>query len=166
MAFGSTRTDELEKAGAGLIVADTGVVSTYTDFEDGLIGGLFAKFKDDKIQNIDGSEDSEDVVCAGIVLAPATGAIEDDGKYTAENSILADAVESGLCTVTVVADVEISKFDKVYVYNNDKNNVEDNGKATPHSADSDGGDGIVANIPIDGYFYKQISDTVWTVRQR
>ena len=124
MAFESGRQDEIGKIGAGEIIGNVGVVSSYTTFEEGLQGGLFAKYVSDGVELIDGSATP---VVAGVVKRDITGAIEDGGTYSSDNNVYADVVESGLVTVATVAGLTITKFQSVYVSNQGDT---DDGKAT------------------------------------
>jgi len=150
MSFQSARQDEIGKVGSGEIVGNVGVVSTYTDFEEGLKGGLFAKYNAGVVEFVDGEADS---IMAGVVKRDITGALEDDGLYKATNSNIVDVIESGIVTVDVVAGLDVKKFDPVYVYNGAT--TEDQGKATNDATDA---------ILVDGYFYKEVNTDVWAVR--
>jgi hypothetical protein len=151
MAFGSGFQNEIGKVGAGEIIGDVGVVSSYTTFEDGLKGGLFAKYNSatDGVELIDGSATP---VIAGVVKREIMGAIEDAGTYNPENSIYADVIESGVVTVATVAGLTNTKFQPVYVSNQDDTN---DGKATNVAA---------GNVVVDAYFYEEIDSNVWSIR--
>ena len=149
MAFGSSRTDEIGKVGAGEIIGTPGVVSSYNTFEAGLLGGLFAKYVSGGVELMDASATP---VVAGVVKRDITGAIEDDGAYSADNNIYADVIESGLVTVSVRSGLTISKFDPVYAYNAAGADV---GKGTNVATDA---------VAVDGYFYKEIDTNVWAIR--
>jgi hypothetical protein len=164
MAFASARKDELGKVGSGEIIGHVGTVSTYTTFEEGLKGGLFAKYNTATggVELIDGVASP---VVAGVVKREVSSAIEDGGTYTAANSVIADVVESGIITVEVVSGVTPNKFDAVYVYNNTDVATTEWGKATNNATDlAADGTTAVANAPVDGYFYEQIDTNIWSVR--
>jgi hypothetical protein len=152
MAFESGIDLTIQKVGAGEIWGDIGVVSSYTNFQDGLIAGRFAKYNSttDAVENIDGSADP---VIAGVVRRSVTEAIENDGVYKTDLGINVDVVESGLVSVEVVGGVTPKKFDKVYVYNGAT--AEERGKVTNDTTDS---------VAVDGYFYKQVSENIWVIR--
>ncbi len=164
MAFTGVRTDELNKVGSGEIIGDVGVVSSYTTFEAGIKGGLFAKYNTTSkgLELVDGSATP---TIAGVVKRDVTGAIEDAGAYTAANANSVDVIEAGIVTVDVVPGLTINKFDPVYVYNNTDVATTEWGKATNHATDlASDGTTAVDNIAVDGYFYKQIDTDVWSVR--
>ncbi len=150
MAFPSGRTDEIGKIGAGEIIGDVGVVTSYNTFEEGLKGGLFAKFNTTS-EGVELMDASATPVIAGVVKRDITGAIEDGGLYSADNNIYADVIESGLVTVSVRTGLTVNKFDTLYAYNTGA----DAGKATNAATDA---------VAIDGYFYKEIDTDVWAVR--
>ena len=153
MSF-SGRKDEIGKAGSGEIIGNVGVVSTYTTFEDGLLGGRFAKMNTagDGVDLIDASATP---TIAGVVKREVANALEDTGTYTAANANIADVIESGLVTVDVVTGLTPSKFDPVYVENL---TALDYGKATTAST--------AGNVLVDGYFYQEVDTDVWTIRIR
>jgi len=155
MAFGSGFQNEIGKVGAGEIIGNVGIVSSYNTFETGLIGGRFAKYNSatDGVELIDASSTP---TIAGIVKREIMGAIEDNGTYTPENNIYADVVEgSSLVTVDVVAGLTIAKFEPVYVYNL-ATVAGDQGKATNLTT--------AGNVLVDGYFYEEITTNVWSIR--
>jgi hypothetical protein len=150
MAFGSARQDEIGKIGSGEIIGTPGLVTSYTTFEEGLKGGLFAKYVSGGVELMDGSATP---TIAGVVKRELTGAIEDGGLYSADNNVYADVIEgTTLVTVDVRTGLTISKFDPVYAYN--AAGV-DAGKATNASTDA---------IAVEGYFYEEIDTDVWSVR--
>lgn len=150
MAFGSARQDEIGKIGSGEIVGTPGLVTSYTTFEEGLKGGLFAKYVSGGVELMDGSATP---TIAGVVKRELTGAIEDDGLYTADNNVYADVIEgTTIVTVTVRTGLTIGKFDPVYAYNAAG---ADAGKATNSATDA---------VAVDGYFYEEIDTDVWSVR--
>lgn len=153
MAFGG-RTDEIGKVGPGEIIGNVGVVSTYTVFEEGLIGGRFGKMNTagDGIDLIDSSATP---TIAGVVKREVGNALEDLGTYTAANANNVDVIESNLVTVEVVTGLTPSKFDPVYVENL---TALDYGKATTAST--------AGNVLVDGYFYQEVDTDVWTIRIR
>jgi hypothetical protein len=163
MAFASGLTTEIGVIGSGEIVGNVGVITSYTLFEEELQSGLFCKYNADdvKIEKIDGEADP---VIAGVVKREVTSALENNGLYKKAETLQVDVIESGLISVEVVGGLDIKKFDKVYVYNNTNKNTNDWGKATNHPTDKDNDDNDVDNAIVDGYFYKQISDTVWIIR--
>lgn len=151
MAFGSGYINEIGKVGAGEILGTAGVVTSYNTFENGLIGGLFAKYNSTSggVELVDGSATP---TIAGVVKREVTGAIEDAGAYSTTNNIYADVIESGLITVTVVSGLTINKFEPVYASNlGDAND----GKATNVAT---------SNAVVDGYFYEEVSTDVWAIR--
>lgn len=152
MAFPSGRQDEIGKVGAGEIIGNPGVVTSYNTFEEGLKGGLFAKYNTTSggVELVDGSATP---IIAGVVKRDITGAIEDDGAYTAENNIYADVIEGEtIVTVTVRTGLTINKFDACYAYNAAG---ADAGKGTNSATDA---------VAVDGYFYEEIDTDVWAVR--
>lgn len=149
MAFGTGYLDEIGKVGSGEILGTAGVVTSYNTFEEGLKGGLFAKFVSGGVENVDGSATP---TLAGVVKREVTSALEDAGTYTGDNNVYADVIESGLVTVDVVSGLTITKFQPVYVSNGGDAN---DGKATNVSTD---------NVAVDGYFYEEVSTNVWAVR--
>ncbi len=152
MAFKSGRQDEIQGVGAGEVMGNC-VISDYTVFEDGMGTGLFAQYNTGTggVESLIGTVG---VPVAGVVKRDVTGAIEDGGKVTKENTMVVSAIESGLVTVTVVSGLTINKFDEVFAFN--QADVDNDGKATNVSGGSD--------VAVDGYFFKEVSKDVWTIR--
>jgi len=150
MAFASGITNEIGVVGSGEIIGSAGVVSSYNNFEEGLKGGLFAKFNAGVVELIDGTADP---VVAGVVKREISSAMEDAGTFKADNTIMVDVVESGLITVEVIGGLTINKFDAIYAYNGAT--TADLGKVTNDATDA---------VLVDGYFYKEINPTTWIIR--
>ena len=150
MAF-TGRQDEIGKIGSGEIIGNVGIVSTYTVFEDGLKGGLFAKYNSTTggVESINGSATP---TVAGVVKRDVTGAIEDAGTYTADNNVTVDVIESGLVTLETVPGVTINKFDPVFVSN--QGNADD-GRVTNAPA--------TGNVTLFSYFYQEVDTNVWAI---
>jgi len=164
MAFPSAATSQISPVGAGEVFGQIGVISSYTIFEEGIEAGKFVKFNSDTggIEKVNGESGA---IIAGVAKRNVTDAVENYGVFTRELTSKVDVVESGIVTVEVVAGINPKKFDKVYVYNNTDVATDEWGKATNHSSDlASDGTTEVENIPIDGYFYKKISDNVWAIR--
>ncbi|MCB4759628.1 MAG: hypothetical protein LGB58_02805, partial [Sulfurovum sp.] len=138
MAFASARTDTIGDIGSGEILGNVGVVTTYTEYDDGLEAGKFCFYDatNDKIQI------ASNGIVAGVVKRNVVGALEDDGAYKTTNSNTVDVIESGLVTVEVVPSTAIVKFGKVYV----SKEAATLGKATSETD-------TTKSIALDGVFY-------------
>lgn len=150
----NTYREELYPVDAGVINPNAPYVrDTYSTFEDGLIGGRFAKLDTSSLDNLDGSATP---VIAGVVEYRETKAVEDGNTYTntgegATHQV--NVITWGKVTVDLVDGDTPAKFGTVYAVNASGSGA-DFGKATTTSTD---------NVEVAGYFNREIKTNVWEV---
>jgi len=149
MAFTATTGTGISPVGAGEGQGGRNVISTFMNFQDGLIVGRFAGYDaaTDTVANVSATT----AVVSGVVKRNIINAISDGATFTNANTNSVDIIESGIVTVDVMAGITPSKYEPVFV-----NNID--GTATNSQAP-----GFLA---VDAYFYQQVSPTVWKIRIR
>jgi hypothetical protein len=155
MAFNNAALQSNPDLPAGEVIkASPYNVSAFEIFENGLIEGRFCKFDDDSIDNLDGSTTP---VIAGIVKRKITGEIG-TGIYSTsgmEIDQVAEVINFGFATVTVMGTAAPSKYDAVNVINAA---TAEAGKATDAAVAS----GIISAG--DVVFWELKAADVWLVR--
>lgn len=147
MTFATGSLTDIGKVGSGERLGSTNTILSTPDFEDGLIGGRFAKLDTDQIDNFDGSADP---VPAGVVLRDVPGAVENDGVNDADVTTNISYMRFGLVTVDVKAAETPSQFDRVYISNDGDAN---DGLATATNTD----------VAVNAEFITEIDTNVWLI---
>lgn len=113
MSFATGYKADPDKVQGGEIF-DSATVISFTDFENGLKVGRFAKFDSGSIDNVDGSATPE---IAGVVKRNATNPIEDGD--TIDNTLFekVDVMISGTMTVDVKPGETPAPYGAVFVSN-------------------------------------------------
>jgi len=147
MTFETGSLTDLPKVGSGERLGKSHTILSTTDFEDGLVGGRFAKLDTDQIDNFDGSATP---VPAGVVLRDVPGAVENDGVMEADNTTNISYVRFGLVTVDVKVGETPSQFDRVFISNAGDAN---DGLATATNTD----------VAVNAEFITEIDTNVWLI---
>lgn len=147
MTFATGLLNDLPKVGSGERLGTCNTIFSTPDFEDGLIGGRFAKLDTDQIDNFDGSATP---VPAGVVLRDVPGAVEDDGVMDADNVTNISYIRFGLVTVDVKTGETPSQFDRVFISNDGDAN---DGLATATNTDE----------AVNAEFITEIDTNVWLI---
>ena len=155
MAFNSAVLQNIADLPAGeVIAASPHNVSTFEQFENGVIEGRFVKFDTGSIDQLDASATP---VIAGIAKRKVTGEIGTGVYSTTGQAIdsVAEVINFGFATVTVTDAATPAKYDAVNVINAA---TADAGKATDAAVAA----GIISAG--DVVFWEAKSANVWLVR--
>lgn len=147
MTFPTGLLNDIGKVGSGERLGSTNTILSTPDFEDGLIGGRFAKLDTDQIDNFDGSADP---VPAGVVLRDIPGAVENDGVNDADVTTNISYIRFGLVTVDVKSGETPSQFGRVYISNAGDAN---DGLATATNTD----------VAVNAEFISEIDTNLWLI---
>jgi len=147
MAFSSSVTNDIPAVGSGERFGSVNVNISFTDFEDSLKIGRFAKIDTGSIDNMDGSATP---TIAGVVLRKVSRAVEDEGVVDTDLYSQIEVLRSGLVTVDVKDGESPSKLGRVYVSN-----------------DGDANDGLATatdtDVAVNAEFIHEVKDNVWLV---
>ena len=155
MAFNSAVLQNIADLPAGeVIAASPHNVSTFEQFENGVIEGRFVKFDTGSIDQLDASATP---VIAGIAKRKVTGEIGTGVYSTTGQAIdsVAEVINFGFATVTVTDAATPAKYDAVNVINAA---TAEAGKATDAAVAA----GIISAG--DVVFWEAKSTNVWLVR--
>lgn len=151
MAFATGYLGDPQKVGAGERFGNSNIILSASNFENGLIVGVFAAYDaaTDSIKKI-----TAGATVAGVVMRNAAGPVEDGA--TIDNTLYSNIeyMRQGLCSVTVAAGQAPARFGAVF--------------ANMTTGEAQTTDGVVGGDPATGVatnaeFLEEIQDGVWLI---
>lgn len=147
MSFSKPITGNVAQIGAGEMLSDSKITLAFTEFEDLLKIGRFAKVDAGSLDNLDSSATP---VIAGVVMRNVANSVESDSVFKQSLNSFVNVARSGLVTVEVKTGETPTVFGAVFASN---------------AGDADDGKALTAaGEATNAEFVEEIQTDVWSIR--